>query len=201
VGRTVWARLWRGTQPNRRAIDGKPAREIPIDIQRLIPRRRVHPAVGIRTRRDSMGWKAAVAVCLVVVSAGCGAVPSGGAVAVSYLGQVDVTSQFVMDGYLTTSGGNGDERYEDVAVHLYAENGTLLCAESIGDLDADDGRLDVSLATDGEPKYVVFTAADFWSGTVTVDYFVSVGNTYSRRAAPSRGHIPVEVSTAAAPSC
>lgn len=147
---------------------------------------------------------AAFGLLVVGLLAGCAYVPQGEGVEVVYIGSISSSGgQFQMDGHLSSGGGSSDkEQFRRVTVQLYAEDGTLLCDRKVGSLDAESGRLSVSVTADVVPHYVVVTSPDFWSERTYVSYFEQRSDgTYDREDVASKSELPVSVVDSGGPSC
>lgn len=142
---------------------------------------------------------------LVGFLAGCSTVPKGEEVEVTYIGSITASSEgFQMEGYLSTGGGVPErETFRDVKIQMYEENGNLLCGVEIGDLTANHGRRNVSVATNVAPEYVLITSPDFWNESVEVNYFQRNpdGESYNREDVTSESDLPVPVADSNRVSC
>lgn len=78
-----------------------------------------------------------------------------------------------------------------MAVTLYDSNGEQLSTHPIGNLQEYDGRLNISVRSPVEPKFVVFESPDFWYDNVRVDYYVNRDGEYKREHARTRSGLPI----------
>lgn len=149
-----------------------------------------------------------ICACILLLStiiAGCSTVPKGEEVEVVYIGSINASGDsFQMNGYLSSGGGVAEqERFRTVTVQLYAENGDLLCEREIGSLQADAGRLNVSVAANVVPQYVLITSPDFWDEQVEVNYFQRKpnGESYDREDVTSESELPVSAASSDGGAC
>jgi len=145
--------------------------------------------------------------CLLVMPllAGCGTVPRGEVVQVTYLGSINASNgTFQMNGELSTGGGVPDrEVYRNVTVQLYTNDGTRLCGVTVGDLTANHGQRNVSVEASTLPEFVVITSPDFWHGKMEANYFQREAdkNGYERQPVYSREGLPVSVDDTKMEAC
>lgn len=115
-------------------------------------------------------------VILVLLIAGC-SYPTGSGVEVTFYGSMNASeATFTVDGSLQSEGGISDlNAFQNVTLYLYAEDGTRLAFRELGDLEANAGRLDVSVSVplSTPPTYVIFDSPDFWRGDASVVYYSS----------------------------
>lgn len=130
----------------------------------------------------------------VVAISGC-YYPQGEEVSVSFHGSLTVSdSTFEMEGHVSTGGGIPEEDiYRDVSINLYSENKQQILSRTVGDLNANHGRLNVSFESSDIPYYVTIESPDFWEEPVGVDYYVFDNDTekYTVFVAGSKEELPV----------
>lgn len=145
--------------------------------------------------------------CLLVMPllAGCGTVPSGEEVQVTFLGSIDASNgTFQMDGELSTGGGIPDrEVYRSVTIQLYANDGSRLCGVTVGELTASHGQRNVSIEASTIPKCVVITSPDFLQGKMRANYFQREAdkNGYERQPVYSREELPISLDDSKMEAC
>lgn len=127
--------------------------------------------------------------------AGCAYVPSGDEVNVGFTGSLNASSSsFSMEGNITVGGGIPDRQtYRDMTVNLFSEDGDLLLTKKLGNLRTDAGRLDVSIAIQSVPHYVIIESPDFWQEPMQVEYYVRMDSNYSVEYATARDELPAEI--------
>lgn len=140
----------------------------------------------------------ALVTSFVVLLAGC-SYPTGPGVEVTFYGSMSASdTTFTIDGVLQSEGGISDlETFRNVTLRLYDEDGTHLASRALGDLQANAGRLNVSVAMDPSttPHYVIFYSPDFWRGDASVVYYEWSGSDgqYAPREVGARSELPVSV--------
>lgn len=147
---------------------------------------------------------AVLGVVIAGILAGCVTVPKGEEVDIHYDGSINgANEEFRMDGYVSSGGGIPDqETYRNISIKLYSKDGTLLCEDDVGTLQAHDRR-NVSVTADIVPEYVIITSPDFWDEQVEVDYFQRNPNRegYDREEATSKEDLPVSMDSSIGESC
>lgn len=142
-----------------------------------------------------MAMNRSFAICVVlcvVLLAGCSYAPRGDTVHVNYYGSINSSSEFHMEGHLASEGGSPEQDvFKDVTLQLYSAEGDLVASDQLGDLQADHGRLNVSITEETIPKYVVFVSPDFWREPMSVPYFTRQDEEYVLHEATSKDELPV----------
>lgn len=134
----------------------------------------------------------------VLLLAGC-SYPTGSGVEVTFYGSMNASEgTFTVDGSLQSEGGISDlDAFQNVTLSLYAEDGTRLASRELGDLEANAGRLDVSVSVplSTPPTYVIFESPDFWRGDASVVYYERSGTDgqYVPREVGARTELPVSL--------
>lgn len=134
---------------------------------------------------------------LTVILAGC-IFPIGPPEQVDFTGDLQASDDgFRMDGEIVNGSPGDPPRFTDVAVYLYAANGTLLHTEPVGALVR---RTNVSIRTDFTPEYVIISAPEFWTTDTDVAYFELVDESegysdrlYAERTITVRDELPVDL--------
>lgn len=140
-----------------------------------------------------------IGLAILLLTAGCVRNEPGSGGEVGFYGTMNVSdSRFVMAGQITLGGGttNQDE-FDNVTVYLFTKNGTLLRTHPAGTLT---GLLNVSIASDRVPHYVIIDSPDFWrENRITVRYYYRLGpnrdRDYGVRDARSVADYPVPTSS------
>lgn len=133
-----------------------------------------------------------LSVMITMPLAGCGYVPEGDTVHINFHGSFDTTESGIhINGDLVAERRAAEQDvYRNVTINLFAENGTLLYQEELGDLKARVGRLNVSIKSEFVPRYITFESLDFWNEQMTVDYYEKVDEGYAVYEATSRSELP-----------
>lgn len=89
-------------------------------------------------------------------------------------GEIDISNEnFTMNGHLEYDGGAlTADSFRDIVIELYAEDGTLLHREPIGEMTNANEQLDVSISLATVPYYIVIDSPDIWGGKTGVPYYV-----------------------------
>jgi len=134
---------------------------------------------------------------ILVVLSGCATLPQGEGIDVVFIGDINVSeSSFHMDRHLSSGGGIPDRKeFRNVRIELYSENGEILYSSEVGDLQADQGRLNVSIISDQIPEYIVIRSPEFWNEQVMVAYFQrsSDSRDYSGKDIYSKSELPISL--------
>lgn len=138
-----------------------------------------------------------IGLAILLFTAGCIGNEPGPGGEVGFYGDMSVSdSRFVMDGQITLGGGttNQDE-FDNVTIYLFTKNGTLIQAHRAGTLT---GLLNVSIASDQVPYYVIINSPDFWQeNRITVRYYYRLesdtNRDYGVRDARSMTDYPVRI--------
>lgn len=121
--------------------------------------------------------KGNVIVCFTVILAlplsGCYTEPTTGG-SLAYDGFFDISDgEFTMHGDLEFEGGlMPQDKYGNITLELYDENGTLLYKEHLGTIHNKSDKLNISVSISTIPHYVIFDSPDIWGGQIGVPYYV-----------------------------
>lgn len=114
-----------------------------------------------------------ISVILAVSFSGCYVEPGVGG-SLAFDGTFDLSDdEFTMKGDLEFEGGRmPQDKYENITLELYAQNGTLLYKEHLGTIHNKSHKLNVSVSFSSIPYYVIFDSPDIWDGKTGIDYYV-----------------------------
>lgn len=140
-----------------------------------------------------------ITTVLIVSSAGCLTGPADESV-VGFDGTVNVSDgEFSMTGDVVYVKNNdaGPETFENVSVHLYRQNKTLIREESIGSLQT---RANIDIGASTIPSYVIVYSPEFWERSdLQVEYFTRLPaekeeeapGEYTVKKANEAGQLPI----------
>jgi hypothetical protein len=127
-------------------------------------------------------------VLLVVAVSGC-TTPQ---VNVVFIGSMNAShGNFSMNGSIQDQAQGEPDRFEEVVVSLYSQNGTVLNRTSLGTIEGKSRpfRMNASRL----PKYIIIDSPDFWtSESTSVAYYVRTGDEdYTVEHIGTRSELPV----------
>jgi len=113
-----------------------------------------------------------IPVLLMAVLSGC-YIDFTGPTGLNYSGNISNTADgFYMDGRVSTSAGEfSAHRYRNLSIVLYNEQNESIYREDIGSLDNASTMLQVSIAINATPEYVIFEGPNLWKRDGGVEYF------------------------------
>lgn len=103
--------------------------------------------------------------------AGC-FTPQGSEARIDFTGNISSSGNRTrVNGYIYASGSTEREKYRNVSIAFYAQDGTLLERDSLGTLPAGQGELFLNHSVPPEARAIVFESDDFWNEDMLVYYY------------------------------
>lgn len=91
---------------------------------------------------------------------------------IDFVGDISSGPSFELNGTLRMDTfGPRQSSFENVSVQLYRNDGSLITSDCLGTLSKSHS-LNVSLAADEHPEYVIFASHDFWTEETVDDFQV-----------------------------